>query len=134
MISEGTLALLSACNCFFQGKALAIARDQIRLTIGCLKFLGEIWPRTARNVEEIQIIARRVLMLKGGSAASGATPGSGELPSLIESDTETSIQSADSLELDGEILASLGSLDDICGWINTDIELDCNDWMGGTMS
>ncbi|KAL6863434.1 hypothetical protein ACO1O0_003688 [Amphichorda felina] len=39
MVSEGTLALLSACNFLFKGKEFAIARDQIRMTIGCLKAL-----------------------------------------------------------------------------------------------
>ncbi|KAH8433738.1 uncharacterized protein LDX57_011372 [Aspergillus melleus] len=65
MISEGTLALLSACNFLFKGKELAIARDQIRMIIGCLKALAEIWPRTRRNVHEIQLIARYVLGLEG---------------------------------------------------------------------
>ncbi|KAF5253054.1 hypothetical protein FANTH_2028 [Fusarium anthophilum] len=37
MVSEGTLALLSACTYMLKDQALAVARDQIRLTIGCLK-------------------------------------------------------------------------------------------------
>lgn len=68
MVSEGTLALLSACNFLLEGKEREIARDQIRLIIGCLTSLGELWPRTARNVKEIQYIARHVFGLesKGG--------------------------------------------------------------------
>ncbi|KAF4964999.1 hypothetical protein FSARC_7133 [Fusarium sarcochroum] len=134
MVSDGTLALLSACNYLLQGKALAIARDQIRLTIGCLKALGEIWPRTAKNVKEIQTIARHVLKLKGGSTTTSITPTSSELPSLTGSEGETSIQSADSLEQGGDILASLGSFEDVCGWMNMGIELNVNDWMDGSMA
>ncbi|KAF5621104.1 C6 transcription factor [Fusarium tjaetaba] len=40
MVSEGTLALLSACTYMLKDQALAVARDQIRLTIGCLKAVG----------------------------------------------------------------------------------------------
>ncbi|KIH95336.1 C6 zinc finger domain protein [Sporothrix brasiliensis 5110] len=50
MVSEGTLALLSACTFLLEGKELAVARDQIRMTIGCLKTLGELWPRIETNV------------------------------------------------------------------------------------
>lgn len=71
MVSEGTLALLSACRYLLKGKELAVARDQIRMTVGCLKTLGEVWPRTAANVGEIQTIARHVLCLEGRPNAAG---------------------------------------------------------------
>ncbi|CAG7566094.1 unnamed protein product [Fusarium equiseti] len=124
MVSEGTLSLLSACKHLLQDKELAIARDQIRLTIGCLKALGEIWTRTARNVKEIQTIARHVLGLE---KASGA--GSRQVPSLTGSSGEGSSQSANVSTQGDDILASLGSFDDICGWINMGSELNY-DWMG----
>ncbi|KAI4596382.1 hypothetical protein KJ359_005512 [Pestalotiopsis sp. 9143b] len=81
MVSEGTLALLSACNFLLEGKEREIARDQIRLIIGCLTSLGELWPRTARNVKEIQFIARHVFGLESKSAKH-ATPVSIEEPDL----------------------------------------------------
>lgn len=78
MVSEGTLALLSACKFLLQGRELAVARDQIRLTVGCLRQLGELWPRAARNVQEIQMIARHVLSIgakTGGSSSAGSIDG-----------------------------------------------------------
>lgn len=61
MINEGTLALLSACSFFFKQKELAVARDQIRMTIGCLSTIGNTWPKAAAILRETRIIARNVL-------------------------------------------------------------------------
>ncbi|RGP67668.1 hypothetical protein FSPOR_5857 [Fusarium sporotrichioides] len=124
MVSEGTLSLLSACKYLLRDKELAIARDQIRLTIGCLKSLGEVWTRTARNVQEIQTIARHVLALEKTSTV----PGSSELPSLTGSDGRASSQTTDVMAQDDDAVASLGSLADICGWINMGSEFNY-DWM-----
>lgn len=115
MVSEGTLALLSACSALFKGKDLAIARDQIRMTLGCLKVLGEVWPRTARNVREIQTIAQCVLGL-GQVAGNHSTPGLSQLPSF----------GADGISLstgglstdDNDLSASVGAIEDLCGWYN----------------
>ncbi|KAJ4117537.1 hypothetical protein NW768_010900 [Fusarium equiseti] len=124
MVSEGTLSLLSACKYLLRDKELAIARDQIRLTIGCLKTLGKVWARTAKNVKEIQTIARHVLGLeKRGVSRSSAAP------SLTGSSGDGSSQSADVPTEYGDILASLGSFEDICGWINIGSEVNY-DWMG----
>ncbi|KAG8410403.1 hypothetical protein J3458_017727 [Metarhizium acridum] len=75
MVTTGTIPFLSACKFLFTGAKLSIAREQIRLTIGCLKSLGDVWPQGARTVKEIQAIAREVLSL----GASGA-PRSAILP------------------------------------------------------
>ncbi|KAE8373911.1 hypothetical protein BDV26DRAFT_54310 [Aspergillus bertholletiae] len=117
MVSEGILALLSACSALLKGKDLSIARDQIRMTLGCLKVLGEVWPRTARNVREIQTIAQCVLGL-GQVGSNDGTPGPSELPSF----------SADGISLDSTIgglstdnndmSASVGAIGDLCGWYN----------------
>ncbi|PNP85442.1 hypothetical protein FNYG_01271 [Fusarium nygamai] len=131
MVSEGTLALLSACTYMLKGQALAVARDQIRLTIGCLKAVGEIWPRTARNVKEIQTIARHVLGLGGSSAEVGSTPGSTQVPSLTQSEGEGSMETLPTMDSDDNVFASLGSFEDICGWINMGIEQDSS-WMEGS--
>jgi hypothetical protein len=61
MLSEGCLALLSACRFLFEDRKILTARDQIKLTLGCLKALGEVWPRITKSVKELQTIARHVL-------------------------------------------------------------------------
>lgn len=133
MVSEGTLALLSACAFQLSGKELAIARDQIRMTIGCLKDLGELWPRTARNVKEIQTIARHVLGL-GSSKATGSssTAGSSNVPSLSGGESRVSSGSnAESPSIDNSVLGSLGSMEDVCGWYNlSDLGPELEQWMG----
>lgn len=117
MVSEGTLALLSDCSFLLKGRELAIARDQIRMTIGCLKTLGEFWPRTARNVEEIQKIAQCVLGLACGGNNFNS-PGLSDTPSLGYWDSSTS----DFSNNDIEMRQILGDMDlrslDLCGWDN----------------
>jgi hypothetical protein len=74
MTSSTALGLLSACKLILTGDELAVARDQIRLQIGCLKALADFWPQTARNLLEIQMIAQDVLGLvpKPTYGSSGA--------------------------------------------------------------
>ncbi|KAF4428594.1 hypothetical protein CFRS1_v007450 [Colletotrichum fructicola] len=128
MVSEGTLALLSACNFLLQGKQLAIARDQIRLTIGCLKALGEFWPRTAKNVSEIQTIARHVLGLKRKTTSSDGTQTSNDATSQSGETATTGFGHSGSSNENG-ILASLGSMEDVCGWYNLgDLSSDFAQW------
>lgn len=125
MVSEGTLALLSACSFLLKGKELAVARDQIRMTIGCLRALGEIWSRTARNVQEIQTIAQHVLGLKPKSD----TPQSSEVPSLSGGEEQRNSGSeAESTGLD--VLSGVQDLDSVCGWYNpSDLGIDLLWWM-----
>ncbi|KAJ5288904.1 hypothetical protein N7478_001934 [Penicillium angulare] len=119
MVSEGTLALLSACRFLLKGKELTIAREQIRMTIGCLKALAELWSRTARNVREIQKIAHHVLGLgtktHAGSARNNSHGGlelsSADEYGLFGSETGTSSE-------DLNMLPSLDSIEDLCGWYN----------------
>lgn len=129
MVSEGALSLLSACKYLLRDQELAVARDKIRLTIGCLKTLGEVWTRTAKNVREIQTIARHVLGLENRSAV----PGGSELPSLTTNSEQGSSQSEIVPQQEGDAVVSLGSLDDICGWINIGTELNF-DWTGEGMT
>ena len=56
-----TIPFLSACRFVLTGERLAAARDQIRLSIGCLKALAETWSTGVKNVDEIQTIARKIL-------------------------------------------------------------------------
>lgn len=153
MVSEGTLALLSACTFLFKGQELAIARDQIRMTIGCLKALGELWPRTAKNVQEIQTIARHVLGLGGPKAAAGEPVAASEICSVLgshgskvsslpsasddqgdqgqqrgpESEADTAATTTNS-DID-DVFASLGSMEEVCGWYNEgELEQDLSWW------
>ncbi|ODM17581.1 hypothetical protein SI65_07256 [Aspergillus cristatus] len=117
MVSEGTLALLSACSAILKERDLAIARDQIRMTLGCLKVLGAVWPRTARNVREIQTIAQCVLGL-GCVATGDSTPGSSENQSLGAVGACLDLNTSGILRNDIDMIASNGSIEDLCGWYN----------------
>lgn len=115
MVSEGTLALLSACHFLLKGKELAIAREQIRMTIGCLKALAELWPRTARNVRELQTIAHHVL---GIGSRLMTQPSEGSDFSSCQSQGDAFGSETGTSSDDFNILPSLGSIDDLCGWYN----------------
>ncbi|UQC83478.1 uncharacterized protein CLUP02_08973 [Colletotrichum lupini] len=117
MVSEGTLALLSACSFLLKGKELAVARDQIRMTIGCLKTLGKVWPRTAKNVREIQTIAQHVLGLKPRlNGERTATDTAGGLAVTDKGDAGNSNSQTSMSSSESEVFASLGTMDDVCGW------------------
>lgn len=118
MVSEGILALLSACRIFLKGKDLAIARDQIRMALGSLKVLGEVWPRTVRNVGEIQTVARCVLGL-GQGPNDQAMLGPSEPVSSGAHGVDPNLATDSLLERDKSPAASVFSIDDLCGWYNT---------------
>jgi hypothetical protein len=119
MVSEGTLALLSACNFQLKGKELTIAREQIRMTIGCLKTLAELWPRTARNVREIQTIAHHVLGLGSKSTSKINAVNEYNVPDLSGGEGQGSLTSETGVSSDEiNLLPDLGSIDDLCGWYN----------------
>jgi hypothetical protein len=115
MVSEGTLALLSACKFLLKDKELAIARGQIRMTIGCLRGLGETWPRIARNVQEIQIIARHALGLNAKDSSS-STPSTTDVPRLSLGDQGNTSSRSYSGSSGIDIFSSIGDLDGVCGW------------------
>lgn len=131
MVSEGTLALLSAYGFLLKGKELAVARDQIRMTIGCLKTLGQVWPRTAKNVQEIQTIAQHVLGLK--SRANGekdATNTTGGLAVSENGDARNVRSQTNVTSSESEVFASLGSIDDVCRWYNIeDVGPQLSQWV-----
>ncbi|KAK1590942.1 uncharacterized protein LY79DRAFT_553648 [Colletotrichum navitas] len=133
MTSEGTLALLSACNFLLRGKELSIARDQIRMSIGCLKTLGEIWPRTARNLQEIQTIARHVLRVGSKATSTSNTPKSCGVPSLSASGGEIGSQTEPPTN-ESDVFSSFGSMDDVCGWYSLkDLGPQFEEWMGNDL-
>lgn len=124
MVSEGTLALLSACNFRLKEMKLTIARNQIRMAIGCLNALAELWPRTARNVREIQTIAHHVLGLWSKAVNNNGTPMSSEVPLLSGGEGQTSLGSeAEALGNYTDIPPSRNTYEDLCGWYNL-VDLD----------
>ncbi|GAT21923.1 C6 zinc finger domain protein [Aspergillus luchuensis] len=118
MVSGGILALLSACRIFLKGKDLAIARDQIRMALGSLKVLGEVWPRTVRNVGEIQTIARCVLGL-GQGPNDQAMLGPSDPSSFGAHGVDPNLATDSLSERDKSPAASVFSIDVLCGWYNT---------------
>ncbi|OQV02663.1 Fungal specific transcription factor domain-containing protein [Cladophialophora immunda] len=63
MVSSVIIAHLSACKLLLSGPKLDVARDQIRMCIGCLRSFAGVWPLASRTLHEIQTIAREVLGL-----------------------------------------------------------------------
>lgn len=121
MLSEGTLALLSAYKFMLNGRELARARDQIRMTIGRLRALGQTWPRTVRNVQEIQIVARYVLGLK--EISSNISPGC--MPNLPTGEGDGSREYRVET-LSSDVLHTLNPLDGLCsmysaGYLDIDL-------------
>jgi hypothetical protein len=117
MVSEGTLALLSACNFRLKGMKLTIARNQIRMAIGCLNALAELWPRTARNVREIQTIAHHVLGLGSQAADNDGMAEYSEMPLLHGDERHRSLGSE--AEASGnytDVPPSGKTNEDLCGW------------------
>lgn len=83
------------------------------MIIGCLKVLGEVWPRIARNVREIQTIAQHVLGLGSKVAVStgtDSTPDTGEVPVLSGGEEQYEIGDFD--------IVPLESIEDLCGFYN----------------
>ncbi|KAJ5355161.1 uncharacterized protein N7496_012373 [Penicillium cataractarum] len=122
MISKGTLALLSACKSCLGGKDLMIARDQIRMTIGCLKALGKVWPRTARNVREIQAIASHVLGIESRAGIECQRNNPSEVPGASGGEEQGIWETeAEAISTGIDTLPSLGSIEDLCGWFSGQI-------------
>ncbi|KAL6897517.1 fungal-specific transcription factor domain-containing protein [Trichoderma evansii] len=67
MLTTGTLSLLAACRYTLRGQKLAVARDQIRMSIGCHKAMANVWSQAGSNLHEVQAIACEVLGLPMGN-------------------------------------------------------------------
>jgi len=61
MVATLATAQISACNVLLDDHALSIARDRVRLSIGCLNALGTIWPLSKKMANEVRYVARRTL-------------------------------------------------------------------------
>ncbi|KAL4793945.1 hypothetical protein BDV19DRAFT_206962 [Aspergillus venezuelensis] len=65
MISNLVIAHLAACRFYYKDAELKMARERVRLSMGSLKVLGEVWSMGRRTYREVGIIARDILGLKG---------------------------------------------------------------------
>jgi hypothetical protein len=63
MISNITIAHLSACRFVIPSTQIQAEREKIRLNMGVLKMMGEFWPAGQREYREMGIIAREILSL-----------------------------------------------------------------------
>lgn len=59
-----TIAQLSACRYILQEPQLSLEREKIRLNMGVLKMMGEVWPSGHREYLAMGIIAREILNLQ----------------------------------------------------------------------
>lgn len=64
MITLTTIAQLSACRYIFKEPALTLEREKIRLNMGVLKMMGEVWLSGKREYQAIGIIAQEILSLQ----------------------------------------------------------------------
>lgn len=72
------LAQISACRFKLKGAEYKAARDRVRLGLGAIKVLGEVWTIGRITVSEIQTIAREVLSLqKPGEDGASSNKSSG---------------------------------------------------------
>jgi hypothetical protein len=67
MIATSTIAHLSACKYLFEGEALQVARERIRVAMGALEIFAEVWPRGKRVAREVKTVAREILSLAPAS-------------------------------------------------------------------
>lgn len=108
MVIAGTIPFLSACKFLFTKERLEIARHQIRLSIGCLKSLADVWPQGAINIREVQMIAQEVLARPPNKEQDISLNGMNGAETV---DSGFSIQ-VDPYETPTEEIVSFSSLDD----------------------
>ena len=129
MVNGGILALLSASNFLLKGIDLQVARGQIRMMIGHLKILAETWPRTMKNLREIQTISRHVLGLQTRTVGSSTlSPVPSEVRPISAIDGRDTARVSNNMG----ILSSPGTIEDLAGWCSPGLDLDflwgvCND-------
>lgn len=71
MVVVGTLPYLSACAGLLKGSELQLARHHIRLIIGCLKAMGDVWKRGESRTRELQMIGKEILFGASPEAQAG---------------------------------------------------------------
>lgn len=92
MLATGTISLLAACKFYLSDQRVAIARHQIRMSIGHLKLFANVWPQAERSLQEIQTIAREVLSQPSSqqnlARPAEAEPTSDSSKSVLDSDVD----------------------------------------------
>ncbi|KAF2818720.1 putative C6 transcription factor, partial [Ophiobolus disseminans] len=63
MITLTTIAELSACRYIFKEPKLSLEREKIRLNMGVLKMMGEVWLSGKREYDAVGKIAREILSI-----------------------------------------------------------------------
>lgn len=112
MMTTGTITLLSACNSLHANNAaattlssfypespstrLSLSRHQIRLSLGCLMAMAQVWPQGKRHLAEVQAIAREVLGI-GESGAAAAVAAAVAVPKGFDTTTTTVRQQQDGI-------------------------------------
>jgi len=66
MITIMTIAQLSACRYIFKEPRLSLEREKIRLNMGVLKMMGEVWLSGKREYNAMGTIAREILSINDG--------------------------------------------------------------------
>ena len=90
------------------------------MIIGSLKALGEMWPRAARNVQEIQRIARHVLGLESrgsNGSRSSSTFGSTGVPSLSNDGEQSGTDRTGSSD---DVYSAGDDVNNLCSWFNNE--------------
>lgn len=130
MVVVSTLPYLSACAGLLQGRELLVARQQIRLIIGCLRALGDVWKKGQSRVEELQAIGKEIIR---GGPSSQAAPERGDAiaASTIPVVTSSYVQCPLSEALfSPEILPSVMSVDaPVPLWPVINPQLDISTWI-----
>lgn len=133
MITTGMIPFLSACKFVLTEQKLAKARDQIRLSIGCLRVLAKTWPQGGQSVREMQAIAQEVLQLRHTTSSNSSSAMASDEPSSVcgsqwVPQLNTNNDSEGSSSMDDELLfpdtiEGLGQ-----GW-NFQMQMDTNLWL-----
>ena len=70
MVATVAIANLSACKYILAEQRLSLARERLRVSIGVLKSLEEIWPLGKVTLQELRAVAREMLNLGNTNADS----------------------------------------------------------------
>ncbi|KAF2175573.1 hypothetical protein K469DRAFT_724074 [Zopfia rhizophila CBS 207.26] len=68
-------AQIAACNILLEDRALSIARDRVRLSIGALNAFGNFWPHAKKMAREVRRVARGTLASAQSNHAAGIDSG-----------------------------------------------------------
>jgi hypothetical protein len=127
MVTEGAIPLLSACRFLFTGQKLSVARSQLRLMIGSLKGWAKAWPRAAKNMQELQAIAREVL-IQTPREQNAKSPG--DIPQYSGGIEPGRISDPCLPENWGDLMMPTSSLTSLDAFWAADMQTDMPRWFG----